>query len=77
MAETCGASLPAGWALQDAAEIGRYLEALRPWAAGAKDDIIPKKAAFAADMVNAVVDGFSDLKLAVHLCRRAGEMELL
>ncbi|HTL30751.1 MAG TPA: cobalamin-independent methionine synthase II family protein [Tepidisphaeraceae bacterium] len=31
-----------------------------------------KAAAFAADMVNAVVDGFSDLKLAVHLCRRAG-----
>ncbi len=33
----------------------------------------PEKAAdFAVDMVNAVVDGFSDLKLAVHLCRRAG-----
>ncbi len=28
----------------DAAEIGRYLEALRPWAAGAKDDIISIKA---------------------------------
>src|SRR4051812_33942182 len=27
---------------------------------------------FAVDMVNAVVDGFSDLKIAVHLCRRAG-----
>lgn len=27
---------------------------------------------FAVDMVNAVVDGFTDLKLAVHLCRRAG-----
>jgi 5-methyltetrahydropteroyltriglutamate--homocysteine methyltransferase len=27
---------------------------------------------FAVDMVNALVDGFSDLKLAVHLCRRAG-----
>jgi 5-methyltetrahydropteroyltriglutamate--homocysteine methyltransferase len=27
---------------------------------------------FAVDMVNQVVDGFSDLKLAVHLCRRAG-----
>src|SRR5690242_17436408 len=33
----------------------------------------PDKAAdFSVDMVNAVVDGFSDLKLAVHLCRRAG-----
>jgi 5-methyltetrahydropteroyltriglutamate--homocysteine methyltransferase len=33
----------------------------------------PEKAAdFAVDMVNAVVEGFSDLKLAVHLCRRAG-----
>ena len=33
----------------------------------------PQKAKdFAVDMVNAVVDGFSDLKLAVHLCRRAG-----
>ena len=27
---------------------------------------------FAVDMINQVVDGFSDLKLAVHLCRRAG-----
>jgi 5-methyltetrahydropteroyltriglutamate--homocysteine methyltransferase len=27
---------------------------------------------FAVDMVNAVVDGFADMKLAVHLCRRAG-----
>lgn len=27
---------------------------------------------FAVDMLNAVIDGFSDLKLAVHLCRRAG-----
>lgn len=27
---------------------------------------------FAVDMVNAVVDGFEDMKLAVHLCRRAG-----
>jgi 5-methyltetrahydropteroyltriglutamate--homocysteine methyltransferase len=27
---------------------------------------------FAVDMVNQVVEGFSDLKLAVHLCRRAG-----
>jgi 5-methyltetrahydropteroyltriglutamate--homocysteine methyltransferase len=33
----------------------------------------PEKAKdFAVDMVNQVVDGFSDLKLAVHLCRRAG-----
>jgi 5-methyltetrahydropteroyltriglutamate--homocysteine methyltransferase len=27
---------------------------------------------FAVDMINQVVEGFSDLKLAVHLCRRAG-----
>lgn len=27
---------------------------------------------FAADMVNAVVDGFTGIKFAVHLCRRAG-----
>lgn len=27
---------------------------------------------FAVDMVNAVVEGFEDMKLAVHLCRRAG-----
>jgi 5-methyltetrahydropteroyltriglutamate--homocysteine methyltransferase len=27
---------------------------------------------FAVDMVNQVVEGFSDLKLAMHLCRRAG-----
>ncbi len=27
---------------------------------------------FAVDTVNAVVDGFGDMKLAVHLCRRAG-----
>ena len=33
----------------------------------------PDRAAdFATDMVNAIVDGFGDLKLAVHLCRRAG-----
>src|SRR5439155_12287740 len=33
----------------------------------------PEKAAdFAVDMVNQVVEGFDDLKLAVHLCRRAG-----
>ena len=31
-----------------------------------------RSADFATDMVNAVVEGFSDLKLAVHLCRRAG-----
>jgi len=29
-------------------------------------------AAFAVDMVNSVADGFEDLNLAVHLCRRAG-----
>src|SRR6266581_674763 len=33
--------------LQDAAEIGRYLRLLRPWAAGRKDDII----AIRADLV--------------------------
>jgi hypothetical protein len=33
---------------------------------------MPKSADFAVDMVNQVVEGFSDLKLAVHLCRRAG-----
>jgi 5-methyltetrahydropteroyltriglutamate--homocysteine methyltransferase len=38
----------------------------------AKYDDAEKAADFAVDMVNAVVDGFSDLKLAVHLCRRAG-----
>src|SRR5205085_11652250 len=27
---------------------------------------------FSIDMVNAVVDGFGEMKLAVHLCRRAG-----
>jgi len=33
----------------------------------------PEKAKdFAVDMVNQVVDGFDDMKLAVHLCRRAG-----
>ena len=33
----------------------------------------PEAAAdFAVDMVNQVVEGFTDLKLAVHLCRRAG-----
>jgi 5-methyltetrahydropteroyltriglutamate--homocysteine methyltransferase len=38
----------------------------------AKYDDAEKAADFAVDMVNAVVEGFSDLKLAVHLCRRAG-----
>ena len=33
----------------------------------------PDRAAdFAVDMVNAVVDGFTGIKFAVHLCRRAG-----
>jgi 5-methyltetrahydropteroyltriglutamate--homocysteine methyltransferase len=33
----------------------------------------PDRAAdFAADMINALVDGFSGIKFAVHLCRRAG-----
>ena len=33
----------------------------------------PDRAAdFAVDMVNALVDGFSGIKFAVHLCRRAG-----
>ena len=33
----------------------------------------PDKAAqFAVDMINAVVEGFRDIKFAVHLCRRAG-----
>ena len=33
----------------------------------------PERAAdFAVDMTNAVVDGFTGLKFAVHLCRRAG-----
>lgn len=31
-----------------------------------------RAAAFAVDMLNATVDGFDDLNLAVHLCRRAG-----
>jgi 5-methyltetrahydropteroyltriglutamate--homocysteine methyltransferase len=31
-----------------------------------------KAAAFAVDMTNAVVDGIGGVKLAVHLCRRAG-----
>src|SRR5256714_5634514 len=36
----------------------------------------PDKAAdFAVDMVNQLVDEFTDLKLAVHLCRRAGAPE--
>ena len=34
---------------------------------------IPDRAAdFAVDMINALVDGFSGIKFAVHLCRRAG-----
>lgn len=33
----------------------------------------PERAAdFAADMINALVEGFSGIKFAVHLCRRAG-----
>lgn len=33
----------------------------------------PERAAdFAADMINALVEGFADIKFAVHLCRRAG-----
>jgi 5-methyltetrahydropteroyltriglutamate--homocysteine methyltransferase len=33
----------------------------------------PDRAAdFAADMINAVVDGFTGIRFAVHLCRRAG-----
>jgi len=35
-------------------------------------DNADRAADFATDMVNAVVEGFTDLKLAVHLCRRAG-----
>jgi 5-methyltetrahydropteroyltriglutamate--homocysteine methyltransferase len=35
-------------------------------------DDADKAADFAVDTVNAVVEGFTDLKLAVHLCRRAG-----
>ena len=31
-----------------------------------------KAASFAVDMINAVIDGFSRTKFAVHLCRRAG-----
>src|SRR5947207_7422658 len=38
----------------------------------AKYDDPEKAKDFAVEMVNAVVDGFSDMKLAVHLCRRAG-----
>ena len=37
-----------------------------------KYDDADKAADFAVDLVNQVVEGFSDLKLAVHLCRRAG-----
>jgi 5-methyltetrahydropteroyltriglutamate--homocysteine methyltransferase len=35
-------------------------------------DNADKAADFSVDMVNEVVEGFGDLKLAVHLCRRAG-----
>ena len=35
-------------------------------------DNADRAADFAVDMTNQVVDGFGDLKLAVHLCRRAG-----
>ncbi len=37
-----------------------------------KYDDPDKAAAFAVDMTNAVVDGIGGVKLAVHLCRRAG-----
>ncbi len=38
----------------------------------AKYDDADRAADFAVDMTNQVVEGFDDLKLAVHLCRRAG-----
>ncbi len=38
----------------------------------AKYDNADHAADFSVDMVNQVVDGFDDIKLAVHLCRRAG-----
>lgn len=38
----------------------------------AKHDHAERASDFAVDMVNAVVEGFSGLKFAVHLCRRAG-----
>jgi len=37
-----------------------------------KYDDAEKASDFAVDMTNQVVDGFDDVKLAVHLCRRAG-----
>ncbi len=37
-----------------------------------KYDDADKSADFAVDMTNQVVDGMGDLRLAVHLCRRAG-----
>jgi 5-methyltetrahydropteroyltriglutamate--homocysteine methyltransferase len=37
-----------------------------------KYDDADKAADFAVEMTNQVVEGFNDLKLAVHLCRRAG-----
>ena len=42
-----------------------------PEVRGRYDDA-DKAADFAVEMTNQVVDGFGDLKLAVHLCRRAG-----
>ena len=38
----------------------------------AKYDNADHAADFSVDMVNQVVEGFDDIKLAVHLCRRAG-----
>src|SRR3954468_9033342 len=38
----------------------------------AQYDDAEKAKDFAVEMVNQVVEGFSDMKLAVHLCRRAG-----
>lgn len=38
----------------------------------ARYDDADRAAEFAVDMDNQVVDGFEDVKLAVHLCRRAG-----
>jgi 5-methyltetrahydropteroyltriglutamate--homocysteine methyltransferase len=37
-----------------------------------KYDDADRAADFAVDMINQVVDGFDDIRLAVHLCRRAG-----
>ncbi len=38
----------------------------------AKYDDPDRAADFAVDMINQVVEGFDDIRLAVHLCRRAG-----